>query len=62
MEGFSEMGIGSVGEQGSAWGAAFRNKPIFFMTRKETEAFFEGKMHRNMVLRRKACPKRYPQY
>ena len=26
------MGIGSVGEQGSAWGAAFRNKPIFFMT------------------------------
>ncbi len=49
------MGIGSVGEQGSAWGAAFRNKPIFFMTRKETEAFFEGKMHRNMVLREDTC-------
>ena len=26
------MGIGNVNEQSSAWGAAFRNRPIFFMT------------------------------
>lgn len=37
------MGVNSVSEQSSAWGAAFRSKPVFFMTGKETEAFFEGK-------------------
>lgn len=29
-----EMGINSVNDAGSAYGAAFRNKPIFFMTGK----------------------------
>ncbi len=36
MEDDLAMGINNVNEQGSAWGAAFRNKPIFFMTAKET--------------------------
>ena len=27
----------------STYGAAFRQKPIFFMSGKETVAFFEGK-------------------
>jgi len=49
------MGINSINEQGSAWGAAFRNKPVFFMTGKETEAFFEGKMRKNMVLQEDTC-------
>ncbi len=49
------MGINSVNDTGSAWGAAFRNKPIFFMTGKETEAFFEGKMRRNMELQEDTC-------
>ena len=47
------MGITNVNEQGSAYGAAFRNKPVYFMTGKETEAFFDGKMRRNMELREK---------
>ncbi len=49
------MGINNVNEQSSAWGAAFRNKPIFFMTGKETEAFFDGKLRRNMELREDTC-------
>ncbi len=49
------MGITNVNEQSSAWGAAFRNKPIFFMTVKETEAFFDGKLRRNMELREDTC-------
>lgn len=49
------MGINSVSEQGSAWGAAFRNKPVFFMTGKETEAYFEGKLRKNMELREDTC-------
>ncbi len=49
------MEINSVNDAGSAWGAAFRNKPIFFMTGKETEAFFEGKMRKNMVLQEDTC-------
>ena len=49
------MGIGSVNDQTSAWGAAFRNKPIYFMTIQETRAFFEGKMHKNMVLQEDTC-------
>lgn len=49
------MGINSVNDQSSVWGAAFRNKPVFFMTGKETEAFFEGKMHRNMELQEDTC-------
>ncbi len=49
------MGITNINEQGSAYGVAFRNKPIFFMTGKETEAFFDGKMRRNMELREDTC-------
>ncbi len=49
------MGITNVNEQSSAWGAAFRNKPIFFMTVKETEALFDGKLHRNMELQEDTC-------
>jgi len=49
------MGINNVNGQSSAWGAAFRDKPIFFMTVKETEAFFEGKMRRNMELQEDTC-------
>lgn len=44
MEDDLTMGITNVNEQGSAYGAAFRNKPVYFMTGKETEAFFDGKM------------------
>lgn len=49
------MEISSVKEQGSIWGAAFRKKPIFFMSRKETEAFFDGKLRKNMELREDTC-------
>ncbi len=49
------MGVNSVSEQSSTWGAAFRSKPVFFMTGKETEAFFEGKMRKNMVLQEDNC-------
>ena len=34
----------------STYGAAFRQKPIFFMSGKETVAFFEGKLKKNMTL------------
>jgi hypothetical protein len=36
MEDALAMGINNVNEQSSVWGAAFRNKLIFFMTGKET--------------------------
>ena len=49
------MGINAVNDQGSAWGAAFREKPIFFMTGKETEAFFDGRLKKNMVLQEDTC-------
>ncbi|EOS21020.1 hypothetical protein C806_04603 [Lachnospiraceae bacterium 3-1] len=49
------MGITNVNDQTSAYGAAFRDKPIFLMSVKETEAFFNGKMHRNMELREDTC-------
>ena len=49
------MAITNVNDQNSAWGAAFRNKPVFFMTGKETEAFFTGKMRRNMELQEDTC-------
>ena len=42
------MEISNVKEQGSTWGAAFRNKPIFFMSRKEMDACFDA----NGVLRK----------
>lgn len=50
-----EMGVNSVNDAGSAYGAAFRKKPIFFMTGKETEAFFDGRMRRNMELWEDTC-------
>lgn len=49
------MGISNVNEQSPAWGAAFRDKPIYLMTIKESRAFFEGKMRRNMELREDTC-------
>ena len=36
----------------STYGAAFRQKPIFFMSGKETVAYFEGKLKKNMTLKR----------
>ena len=33
-----------INNTGSTYGAAFRQKPIFFMSGKETVAFFEGKL------------------
>ena len=50
-----EMGVNSVNDAGSAYGAAFRNKPVYFMTGKETEAFFDGRLRRNMELREDTC-------
>lgn len=32
-----------INSNGSAYGAAFRNKPVFFMTGKETVAFLKEK-------------------
>ena len=49
------MGISNVNDQSSARGAALREKPIFFMTVKETEAFFDGKLKKNMVLQEDTC-------
>lgn len=49
------MGITNVNDQTSAYGAAFRDKPIFLMSVKETEAFFNGKMRRNMELWEDTC-------
>lgn len=39
----------------SEWGAAFRNKPVFFMTAKQGKAFLEGKLRENMVLQEDSC-------
>ena len=39
----------------SIYGAAFRQKPIFFMSGKETVAFFEGKLKKNMTLQEDSC-------
>lgn len=49
------MEINTTNSQASAWGAAFRQKPVFFMTGKETVAFFEGKIKRNMVMQEDTC-------
>lgn len=49
------MGVNSVNDTGSAYGAAFRNKPVYFMTGKETEAFFDGRLRRNMELLEDTC-------
>ena len=39
----------------STYGAAFRQKPIFFMSGKETVAYFEGKLKKNMTLQEDTC-------
>ena len=39
----------------STYGAAFRPKPIFFMSGKETVAYFEGKLKKNMTLQEDTC-------
>lgn len=44
-----------INSNGSTWGAAFRQKPIFFMTGKETVAFFEGKLKKNMTMQEDTC-------
>ena len=49
------MGVNSVNDAGSVYGAAFRDKPIYLMTIKESNAFFEGKMRKNMVLQEDTC-------
>ena len=49
------MGINHIKEQSSEWGAAFRKKPVYFMSVKETEAFFDGKLRMNMELREDTC-------
>lgn len=49
------MGISNVNDSDSAWGAAFRDKPICLKTHKEVRAFFEGKMRKNMVLQDDTC-------
>ena len=55
------MEISNVKEQGSTWGAAFRKRPIFFMSRKEMDACFDanGVIHKsklkNVELREDTC-------
>ena len=49
------MGVNSVNDAGSAYGAAYRDKPIYLMTIKESSAFFEGKIRKNMVLQEDTC-------
>ena len=44
-----------INNTGSTYGAAFRQKPIFFMSGKETVAFFEGKLKKNMTLQEDTC-------
>ena len=44
-----------INSTGSTYGAAFRQKPIFFMSGKETVAFFEGKLKKNMTLQEDSC-------
>ena len=49
------MGINAVNDQSAEWGAAFRKRPVFFMSGKETEAFFDGRLKKNMVLQEDTC-------
>lgn len=51
------MGIGIDGNsvQSSAWGAAFRDKPIMLKTVAEAWAFFEGKDIKGSTLREDTC-------
>lgn len=49
------IGIDNNDMQGSAWGAAFRNKPIMLKTTAEAAAFLEGKIIKNVVLNEDSC-------
>ena len=49
------MGINAVNEQSAEWGAAVRKRPLFFRSGKETEAFFDGRLKKNMVLQEDTC-------
>ncbi len=55
------MGVSTVNDTDSTWGAAFRNKPIFFMSRKEMDACVDanGIIHKsklkNVELREDTC-------
>ncbi len=55
------MGVNAVNDAGAEWGAAFRNKPIFFMSRKEMDACVDanGIIHKsklkNVELREDTC-------
>ncbi len=49
------MGTEAIGNAGSQWGAAFRNKPLFLMSVKETRALFDGKLKKNMTLYEDTC-------
>lgn len=44
------IGIDNNDIQGSAWGVAFRNKPIMLKTHAEVAAFLDGKIIKNVVL------------
>ena len=49
------MGINAVNEQSAEWGAAFRKRPVFLMTREEISAFVDGRLKKNMVLQEDTC-------
>ena len=49
------IGIDNNDIQGSAWGAAFRNKPIMLKTHAEVAAFLDGKIIKNVVLNEDSC-------
>lgn len=49
------MEINQTNDQSGKWGAAFRNKPIFLMNIKQSRAFFEGKIRKDMVLWEDTC-------
>ena len=49
------IGIDNNDIQGSAWGAAFRNKPIMLKTTAEAAAFLDGKIIKNVVLNEDCC-------
>ena len=49
------MEVSNSNTYGANWGAAFREKPIFFMNIKQTKAFFEGKIRKDMVLQEDTC-------
>ncbi len=49
------IGLDATNTQNSAYGAAFRKKPVMLQTHAQVRAFLEGKMRKNMVLREDCC-------